>query len=523
MDEKDLYYIDPPEWRGYYNISEWLERISNTYFQWSWEVFTELVDNTHSLPDIQQRQEAIRDILFRWWDTFMKEYDPLRNLYREVSSNKAVKVWKNPTRDEHWLKPLVYNHQFLFECIQEFQSICSRILGWTKNVESDPLKKLRAYFGQFVGDADVAKEWKEEKELIDQSNLPFFWVMDYDSWTHQIEWIYPLWCISESDRKKLEKILQKGIQKGHKSITIKIGDVECRVELIIPFPVLTPVHKKEPANRRYIDFDIFTNIRYWIVENSVDLLSKLKFYIEAAGMYSRLQKAWLPVCFPEVREEAIVDIQDFYPLYHGYPKKQYTMNSLRLDKESPVAVITGLNAAGKSSVLETVECIAAMAWAWLPIPASSCTIGNFDTVIHQEIIGSNMWSGLSTFKNQTRQLAATLREHQETKWLSIGLFDESLSGTDHITGKAAICEVLKILTQVIKKPTILVTHCTPAVYDVEANPAEYPGIQLRCFKKTPQGKVSHKMQVGIGQSEGEYILQEEWLSLDSFQRRNKKK
>lgn len=91
----------------------------------------------------------------------------------------------------------------------------------------------------------------------------------------------------------------------------------------------------------------------------------------------------------------------------------------------------------------------------------------------------------------------------------MGLFDESLSGTDHVTGKAAICEVLKILSQVIKRPTILVTHCTPAARDVEINPEEYPGVQLLCFRKTPQGKVSHKMQVGIGQSEGEYILQEE--------------
>lgn len=121
---------------------------------------------------------------------------------------------------------------------------------------------------------------------------------------------------------------------------IKIGDTECRIDLITPSPVLTPVHKKEPANRRYIDFDIFTNIRHRIVENSVRILNKLKLYTQAANLFSQLQKAGLPVCFPEIRDEEIIDIQDFYPLYHGYPKKQYTMNSLRMDRKNPIAVIT---------------------------------------------------------------------------------------------------------------------------------------------------------------------------------------
>lgn len=519
MDEQklyqDLYYIDPPDW-GYPRMSEWLRRISGMHFRNSWEVFTELIDNSHTLEHINQRQEAIRDILSRWGDTFMKEYDALRNLNHKVKSNGAVKVWKEPIRGENSRKPLIYNHEFLFECIQEFQSICARILEWTEKVASDPLMKLRAYFWQFVGNSEIPQDWEEEKQLLDQSNPPFFSVMDYDSWTHQIDRIYPIWCISNQDRQRLEKMLAKGIQKWHTEIIIKIGDVECTIKLITPPSELTPVYRKEPANRRYIDFDLFTNIRHHIVSDAVNILGKLVFYTEGAKLFSQLKWVWLPVCFPEVKDEAIIDIRNFYPLYHGYPKKQYTMNSLRLDAENPIAVITGLNAAGKSTILETVECIAHMARAWLPIPASSCTIGNFDNVTHQEIIGSDMGEGLSTFKNQTREIVTTLREHQETEWLSMGLFDESLSGTDHVTGKAAICEVLKILAQVIKKPTILVTHCTPAVQEVELSPADYPGVQLLCFRKTPGGRVSHKMQPGIGKSEGEYILTEEWLSLENF-------
>ena len=85
-----------------------------------------------------------------------------------------MKVWKNPTRDEPWQRPLTYNNQFLFECIQEFQSICSRILEGLKDVESDPFIKLRNYFGKFVSDSGVTRKWAEEKEILEQSNLPFF-------------------------------------------------------------------------------------------------------------------------------------------------------------------------------------------------------------------------------------------------------------------------------------------------------------------------------------------------------------
>ena len=72
---------------------------------------------------------------------------------------------------------------------------------------------------------------------------------------------------------------------------IKIGDTECHIELIIPSTILTPVYKKELINRRYIDFDIFTNIRDYIIGNSVKILGKLDFYTQAAKLFSQLQKA----------------------------------------------------------------------------------------------------------------------------------------------------------------------------------------------------------------------------------------
>lgn len=63
------------------------------------------------------------------------------------------------------------------------------------------------------------------------------------------------------------------------------------------------------------------------------------------------------------------------------------------------------------------------------------------------------------------------------------MIDEATSGTDSASHKRAILEIMKILSQVIKKPTIIVSHSTEAAEEVQANAGDYPGVQLLCFKK----------------------------------------
>ncbi len=94
-----------------------------------------------------------------------------------------------------------------------------------------------------------------------------------------------------------------------------------------------------------------------------ELLKKLRLYQQAAEMYKALEKKGLPVCFPKIVNEQVFEVQDFYPLHCGLSRKKYVFNSLKLDSENPIALVTGLNSGGKSSLLHTMNVITALARA----------------------------------------------------------------------------------------------------------------------------------------------------------------
>lgn len=106
-------------------------------------------------------------------------------------------------------------------------------------------------------------------------------------------------------------------------------------------------------------------------------------------------------------------MQDFYPLHCRLPAKEYVKNSIRLDPTSPIALVTGLNAAGKSSLLHTLSVICELHNAGFYVPAKSAEIPYFESVSLQTIIRENIERGQSTFAAQVDGAKRLLEEHHD--------------------------------------------------------------------------------------------------------------
>lgn len=210
--------------------------------------------------------------------------------------------------------------------------------------------------------------------MLEIAELPFLGMVDQEPWTQEVQSIHPIGVLGRDDIARATEMIRKSLRAGQKELTLSIGDVSITLRLMdIPFPELRPKQGKERQPKKYIDHDLFSDAHDH-VRGLCKLFEMLGLYKSAADMYRGLKKQRLPVCFPTVVDAPILDVHDFYPLHCRLSPKKYVLNSLRLDSENPVALVTGLNSGGKSSLLDTMHCIATLSQAGFPIPARSATV-----------------------------------------------------------------------------------------------------------------------------------------------------
>ncbi len=58
----------------------------------------------------------------------------------------------------------------------------------------------------------------------------------------------------------------------------------------------------------------------------------------------------------------------------------------------------------------------------------------------------------------------------------------------------AVGNILRIISQEIKAPAIIVTHFTGAAEEVRDKPQEYPGIKLFCFRRDEKNKPTFRLE-----------------------------
>ena len=137
------------------------------------------------------------------------------------------------------------------------------------------------------------------------------------------------------------------------------------------------------------------------------------------------------------------------------PRNDFIPNDLRLDEDSRIAILTGPNMAGKSTVLRQAGLIQIMAQIGSFVPASNARLGMCDRVFTRVGASDNLAGGQSTFMVEMNETAAII--HGATQ-RSLILLDEIGRGTSTYDGVSIAWAVTEHIHDHVGAKAIFATH-----------------------------------------------------------------
>lgn len=173
---------------------------------------------------------------------------------------------------------------------------------------------------------------------------------------------------------------------------------------------------------------------------------ELKKSIESIARIEALMCASVPgiisreSCFPTVVTGAFFDGTNItHPLLN--PKKAVS-NSIKLDKE--LALITGSNMSGKTTLIRTVGICSILALTGAPVPATTCTVGKMRVLSSMRIVDS-IEEQMSTFRAELVRIGKIVEAAKNDNSPMLFLIDEIFRGTNSQDRTDGALAVLKNL------------------------------------------------------------------------------
>ena len=121
-------------------------------------------------------------------------------------------------------------------------------------------------------------------------------------------------------------------------------------------------------------------------------------------------------------------------------QQTFTPRTIKLQLGS--ALLTGINMGGKTVTLRTIDLLASMAQAGMPVPAQSLKLRLSDFIYFNYQEKDTLLTGLSHFGQEVKGLESVLEQQQEC---GLVLIDEILHGTAPIEGEALATVYLDLL------------------------------------------------------------------------------
>ncbi len=162
------------------------------------------------------------------------------------------------------------------------------------------------------------------------------------------------------------------------------------------------------------------------------------------------------VC-PEIDESDELDVRGGrHPVVEAQNKNErFVPNDLRLDRRHPMALLTGPNMAGKSTLMRQVAQIVILAQMGCFVPATSARIGLCDRVFVRVGASDDVSRGQSTFMVEMRETANILAQASRR---SLVLLDEIGRGTSTYDGLAIAWAVAEDLHDRVAARVVFATH-----------------------------------------------------------------
>lgn len=184
---------------------------------------------------------------------------------------------------------------------------------------------------------------------------------------------------------------------------------------------------------------------------SADVLANVDASLSLALLAQRPDWVW-----PELGSTPGIHIHaGRHPIVEAHSREPFVPNSLSLDPEQRLLLITGPNMGGKSTVMRQTALLCVLAWMGAPIPAEKAQIGPIDRVFTRIGAGDDLASGRSTFMVEMQETAEILRHAGPN---SLVLMDEIGRGTSTFDGLSLARAAAEHLLQNNHSFTLFATH-----------------------------------------------------------------
>ncbi|KAL9110568.1 MAG: hypothetical protein Q9227_004926 [Pyrenula ochraceoflavens] len=253
---------------------------------------------------------------------------------------------------------------------------------------------------------------------------------------------------------------------------------------------------KEVASRFYARFD--ENYEIWLA--SARIIAQLDCLISLAKASNSLGE---PSCRPNfvTSERSVLDLQDLRHPCLVENISDFIPNDITLGGSNPsLNLLTGANAAGKSTVLRMTCTAVLMAQIGCYLPCSSATLTPFDRIMSRLGANDHIFAAQSTF---FVELAETGKILKEATPRSLVILDELGRGTSSHDGVAVAQAVLWDLAGRVGCLGIFATHYHSLARDFEDHP-EVRAMRMKIMVDEQARRVTFLYKLEDGVAEGSF-------------------
>lgn len=203
---------------------------------------------------------------------------------------------------------------------------------------------------------------------------------------------------------------------------------------------------------------------------------------------------------PVFHQEAVVAMEDArHPILDAMMKtKGYVANSLMMQENDQIMMITGPNMGGKSTYMRQTALLVIMAQIGCYVPAKKCELPVFDRIFTRIGASDDIMSGQSTFMVEMMEANYALQNATDH---SLILFDEIGRGTSTYDGMSLAQAMLEYIHENTKAKTLFSTH----YHELTMLEDKYDGIKnLHVEVEEHDDTVTFLYRIGEGRADKSY-------------------
>lgn len=267
-----------------------------------------------------------------------------------------------------------------------------------------------------------------------------------------------------------------------------------------------------------LEYDIFMRIRQEVEGyiGRLQALAQTLATVDVLQSFATVAERQHLVCpnFHDEREIAIVDGR------HGVVEKvmgaqSYVPNSLSMDANTNIQLITGPNMSGKSTYMRQLAVIVVLAQIGSFVPAQSASLPLFDAIFTRIGAADDLVGGQSTFMVEMMEANKAIRLATEK---SLILFDELGRGTATYDGMALAQAIIEHIHDYIGAKTLFATHYHELT-DLSDSLFHLENVHVATLEEKGQVTFLHKIAQGpADKSYGIHVAKIAGLPADLLQR-----